>query len=262
MKMTDHIVDRSAISELSRRNVLMLLGGSLLSFALLPKRAVAASSGFTASGGADIPATTVRLGIEPYGDHSTLVIGLRQGFFKDVRIDIQPQPLGESTQLADVVPRLVSGSLDIVTWYGPIKVAALAHTSNLTMLGFVDAYIGTYILAAPWTKAQPVSSFVSGGKPFSEAVTLAIDQMKGKRVAIANDGAHRDFFNTVFALGGIKTSDVALQALEDNEQVQLANSGRLDYAEPLGCRPDSAADEPGMVSNRRHRGPFERSSAR
>jgi hypothetical protein len=59
--------------------------------------------------------------------------------------------------------------------------------------------------------------------------------MKGKRVAIANDGAHRDFFNTVFAFGGIKTSDVALQALEDNEQVQLANSGRLDYASPSGA---------------------------
>jgi ABC-type nitrate/sulfonate/bicarbonate transport system substrate-binding protein len=235
MKMTDHIVDSVATSELSRRKVLMLLGGSLLSLAIVPRRSLAASTGFTASAGGDIPAATVRLGIEPYGDHSTLVIGIRQGFFKDVGIDIEPQPLGESTQLADVVPRLASGSLDIVTWYGPIKVAALANTSNLTMLGFVDVYIGTYILAAPWTKAKPVNDFVSQGKPFSEAVTLAIDQMKGKRVALANDGAHRDFFNTVFALGGIKTSDVSLQALEDNEQVQLANSGRLDYASPSGA---------------------------
>src|SRR5260221_12563908 len=30
-------------------------------------------------------------------------------------IDIEPQPLGESTQLADVVPRLASGSLILIT---------------------------------------------------------------------------------------------------------------------------------------------------
>ncbi len=211
------------------------MGSTLLGLAVIPRVSLAGTGGFTPSAGADLPTVTVKTGIEPYGDHSTLVIGMRQGFFKDVGIDIQPQPLGESTQLADVVPRLSSGSLDIVTWYGPIKVASLPHTKNLTMLGFVDAYIGTYILAAPWTKAKPVSELASQGKPFTETMPAAVAQMKGKRVALANDGAHRDFFNTVFALGGLKTSDVALQALGDNEQVQLANSERLDYASPSGA---------------------------
>lgn len=233
--MSNRVVYSGATSELSRRKALLLLGSSLLGAGIIPRKSLAATNSFTPNSGTDIPGTTVRLGIEPYGDHSTLVIGIRQGFFKDVGIDIQPQPLGESTQLADVVPRLASGSLDIVTWYGPIKVASLAHTSNLTMLGFVDVYVGTYILAAPWTKAEAVTSFVSKGKPFSEAIALAAGQMKGKRVALANDGAHRDFFNTVFALGHLKASDVTLQALEDNEQVQLANSGKLDFASPSGA---------------------------
>ena len=55
MKMTDHIVDSEATSELSRRKVLMLLGGSLLSLAIVPRRSVAASTGFTASAGGSAP---------------------------------------------------------------------------------------------------------------------------------------------------------------------------------------------------------------
>ena len=231
----------------TRRHVLGT-GAALAGMALFPCRAIAASSlasgkylsapGGVASAvspGGTIPSATFKLGIEPYGDHSILVIGIRKDFYKDVGLDIEPQPLGESVQGPDVVPRLATAMLDAVTWYAPLKVAAAAQTPDITMLGFHDIYIGTYILAAPWTKAKKVTEFLSEGKTFASAMNLAAKQMVGKRVALANDGAHRDFFGTVFNLGGIGMDQVQLQALPDNEQVQLANSQRLDFASPSGA---------------------------
>lgn len=231
----------------SRRHMLGA-GTALAGMALFPFRGLAASplaagkfssmSGGVASAvsaGGTIPAATFKLGIEPYGDHSILVIGIRKNFYKDVGLDIQPQPLGESVQGPDVVPRLATGMLDAVTWYAPLKVAAAAQTPNITMLGFHDIYIGTYILAAPWTKAKKVTEFLAEGKSFAEAMNLAAKQMVGKRVALANDGAHRDFFGTVFTLGNVGMDQVQLQALPDNEQVQLGNSKGLDFASPSGA---------------------------
>jgi ABC-type nitrate/sulfonate/bicarbonate transport system substrate-binding protein len=242
----DHAIGRRH-GEFTRRHVLGA-GAALAGAALLPFGARAATplaagklssmAGGLESGvsaGAEIPKATFKLGIEPYGDHSILVIGIRKDFYKDVGLTIDPAPLGESIQGPDVVPRLATGALDAVTWYAPLKVAAAAQTPNITMLGFHDIYIGTYILAAPWTKAKKVTEFLAEGKSFADAMGLAAKQMIGKRVALANDGAHRDFFGTVFTLGGVSMDQVELQALPDNEQVQLGNSQRLDFASPSGA---------------------------
>lgn len=234
--------------DLSRRQILRG-ATALAAFSLLPGKVFAADTalaggrlasaeggiGAAVSAGADIPAATVRLGIMPYGDHSILVIGIQKGFYKDVGIAITPEPLGESVQANDAVARLGGNSLDITTWYSASKVAVMAQTSNMVMVGFHDVYIGTYILAAPWMKAKKIQEFVEEGHAFPEAMKLTVQQLIGKQVALANDGAHRDFFSTVFAVGEVGLDQVELQAIADNQQVQLANSQRLDFASPSGA---------------------------
>ena len=246
------MTDRKDISvprrALNRRQ--LLAGGSaLLALSLLPGRALAQVQSFAAgllssaeggvaakvAAGTDIPAATVRLGIMPFGDHSILSIGIGKGFYRDVGVKVMPEPMGEVVQVPDVVPRLSSGMLDITTWYTALKVGALAQTPNLTMIGFHDVYIGTYVLAAPWTNAKKVTEFEAEGKTFAEAMAETAKQMVGKRLAFANDGAHRDFFNTVFQTGGLSIDDIEFQAIPDNQQVQLANSKRLDFASPSGA---------------------------
>lgn len=188
----------------------------------------------TVKPGKDIPKSTVRLGIMPYGDHSLLVIGIEKGFYNDVGISIAPAPHGETVQINDAVARLSADALDITTWYAPSRVPTIAQAPDLVMFGYHDVYLGTYMLAAPWAKAHSVSDFVAEGKSFDEAMHAAMAQMKGKRVAIANDGAHRDFLNTIFSLSDTTVADIKLQAIPDNQQIQLANSQRLDYASPSG----------------------------
>jgi ABC-type nitrate/sulfonate/bicarbonate transport system substrate-binding protein len=241
----DHRTPRRA---LSRREALAG-SGALLAAALLPRSALAsvqslaagllssASGGVAAkvSAGSAIPASTVHLGIMPFGDHSILSIGIHEKYFDDVGIKIEPAPMGEVVQVSDAVPRLSTGQLDITTWYTALKVGALAQTPNLTMIGFHDVYIGTYVLAAPWTKAKKVTEFLAEGKTFPEAMAATATQMTGKNVAFANDGTHRDFFNTVFQIGGLSVDSVQFQAIPDNQQVQLANSKRLDFASPSGA---------------------------
>jgi ABC-type nitrate/sulfonate/bicarbonate transport system substrate-binding protein len=241
----DHRTPRRA---LSRREALAG-SGALLAATLLARSALAtvqslaasllssASGGVAAkvSAGSAIPASTVHLGIMPFGDHSILSIGIHEKYFDDVGIKIEPAPMGEVVQVSDAVPRLSTGQLDITTWYTALKVGALAQTPNLTMIGFHDVYIGTYVLAAPWTKAKKVTEFMAEGKTFPEAMAATATQLTGKNVAFANDGAHRDFFNTVFQIGGLSVDSVQFQAIPDNQQVQLANSKRLDFASPSGA---------------------------
>src|SRR5690349_3432044 len=43
--------------------------------------------------GTDIPKATVRYGLLPYGDNSMPVIGMQEGWFEDVGITVQPQPV-------------------------------------------------------------------------------------------------------------------------------------------------------------------------
>lgn len=235
------------LAGLTRR---VLLGTTFIAAAaLLPGQAFAQMSTFAAgryssaeggvaaavTPGTDIPAADLRLGIMPYGDHSILVIGIQAGFFTEAGISILPAPLGEITQIDEAVPRLAGNALDITTWYTSLKVGAMAQTPDLTMIGYHDVYIGTYMLAAPWTEAKTVDQFVAEGMTFEAAMNAAASQMVGKRVAIANDGAHRDFTNTLFTVGNIDPSSVTLQAIPDNQQVELANSQRLDFASPSGA---------------------------
>jgi ABC-type nitrate/sulfonate/bicarbonate transport system substrate-binding protein len=245
MGIAHHWTTRRA---LSRREALAG-GGTALAAALLPRSALAsvqslaagllssAAGGVAAkvSAGSTIPAATLRLGIMPFGDHSILSIGIHEKYYDDVGIKIEPAPMGEVVQVFDAVPRLSTGQLDITTWYTALKVGALAQTPNLTMIGFHDVYIGTYVLAAPWTKAKTVAEFLAEGKAFPEAMAATASQMTGKNVAFANGGAHRDFFNTVFQIGGLSVDTVQFQAIPDNQQVQLANSKRLDFASPSGA---------------------------
>lgn len=195
-----------------------------------------------------IPQTTVRLGIEPFADHSIYVIGIREGYYKDVGINISPSPLGEIVQVDQVVPRFLSNSLDIIGWYGPLKLSSLPATPGYKMFAFNDIYLGTELLASPSTKAKTVDSFLKQGVSFSEAMRKTMAQLAGKTVALANDGAHRAFFNIIFELGSLRTSAVKLLSISDNEMVSLASGGKLDYASPSGAAQEVELIDQGWYS--------------
>lgn len=185
--------------------------------------------------GTDIPKSTVRYGLLPYGDNSMPVIGMQNGWFEEVGITVQPQPVGSKVQDAQVVPKLVNDEIDMINWDGTVIIQTMTKAPDLKMVGFTDTYSGIYILAAPDSGAQTVADLVDGGTEFSEAMTTVMGQLVDKRVTLDNTGYHKTFFNTVFKLGEVDPSEFDLTTIDDAKMVQLAKAGDTDFCSPAGA---------------------------
>ena len=185
--------------------------------------------------GTDIPQATVRYGLLPYGDNSMPVIGMQKGWFDEVGITVQPQPVGSKVQDNQVVPKLVNDEIDMINWDGTVIIQTMTKAPDLKMIGFTDTYLGIYILGAPDSGAQTVADLVKGGQSFDQAMQTAVQQFVGKKVTLDNTGYHRSFFNTVFKLGGVDPSQLDLTTIDDAKMVQLAKAGDTDFASPAGA---------------------------
>lgn len=185
--------------------------------------------------GTDIPKATVRYGLLPYGDNSMPVIGMQKGWFDEVGVSIQPQPVGSKVQDNQVVPKLVNNEIDMINWDGTVIIQTMTKAPDLKQIGFTDTYLGIYILAAPNTGAKTVSDLVKSGQSFDQAMQTAVHQLVGKKVTLDNTGYHRSFFNTVFKLGGVDPSQFDLTTIDDAKMVQLAKAGDTDFASPAGA---------------------------
>lgn len=228
----------ASVAALLMLSVLVAACGSSSISSTSSKTATTAGAGipgFKVIAGTDIPTATVRYGLLPYGDNSMPVIGMQKGWFKDVGIKINPQPVGSKVQDNQVVPKLVNDEIDMINWDGTVIIQTMTQAPDLKQIGFTDTYLGIYILAAPNSDTKTVSELTANGTSFSDAMQQSIQQLKGKKVALDNTGYHRSFFNTVFDLGGIKPSDMDLTTIDDAKMVQLAKAGKINFASPAGA---------------------------
>lgn len=200
-----------------------------------PSTTTGAAGPLAVSAGGTIPTKTVKFGMAPFADGTFYVIAMRQGWFKDVGIDIAPAPTGLQVTPDNVVTKLVTGEADIATFYGPGKIASMAKAPELKMFGFSDTYVGTYILVSPGAKVKTVSELVADGMPFESAMKQALAPMKGKPVAFSNTGQHRDFLQQAFTLAGLTFGDVKVTSTTDAKILQLAKGGKTDYTSPEGA---------------------------
>jgi ABC-type nitrate/sulfonate/bicarbonate transport system substrate-binding protein len=185
--------------------------------------------------GTSIPTKTVKFGMAPFGDGSFYVIAMRNHWFGDVGIDVQPQPSGVEVTPDNVVQKMLTGEADVATFFGPGKIANLAKASQLKMFGFSDTYLGNYLLASPNSGAKPVAALVKSGVPFAQAIKQTMAAVKGQSVAFTNSGQHRDFLQGIFTLGGLKLTDVKATATNDARILGLANGGQVKFASPEGA---------------------------
>lgn len=236
------------VKHVSRREVLRLAGGSTAALTLGGVLAACggSSSSSTATSsaqlgplkveaGTDIPSATVRYGLLPYGDNSLPVIGMLKGWFKEVGINIQPQPVGSKVADNAVVPKLVNNEIDIVNWDGPTIIQSMVSAPQLRMFGFTDTSLAQRILAPPGSNLSTVSQLVKNGTPFPQAMKQVMKQLVGKRVGLSDSAYHSVFYSTVFQLGGVNPTQMKITPIEDSKMVQLGKAGQLDFASPAGA---------------------------
>ncbi|MEA2168262.1 MAG: hypothetical protein QOF76_1562 [Solirubrobacteraceae bacterium] len=192
-------------------------------------------SGLDVSTGSDIPKVTVKFGVAPFVDGAIYVIGMKQGWFDDVGIDIQPKPAGLQTTPDNAIAKIVSGDADIGVIFGPGKVQNQAKTPNIKLFGMANSFTGTQILVSPAKAQQSVGELVASGTSFDEAVKQAFAPMKGQAIGLSSTGQRRTFLQNYFKLAGLSFSDVKPISTEDSRILQLARGGHIDYASPEGA---------------------------
>lgn len=182
-----------------------------------------------------VPKVNVRFGMQPFGDHTIFVTGMTKGWFNEVGINIEPQPLGRDVPPGKAAQELVTGQLDMVSEYTPLAIQYMSQLPDIKVIGWNDINFGTFVFANPDLKLEGLQERLDSGESLEEAMKKIGDEMRGKRYAIEASGFHRIFYNTVAELGQFKlNSDVELSVLEDPQIVQQALGNKLDFASPAG----------------------------
>jgi ABC-type nitrate/sulfonate/bicarbonate transport system substrate-binding protein len=189
---------------------------------------------FEPSAGGEIPSADVRFAMWPFGDTTIGFIGIKQGFFDDVGINLVP---GEGeTRLIDQTPgELLSGQLDMASGYMPIQIQTFPKQPGIKMIQLHNTYVGNYLLASPRVGAKTYEEFSKSGASFEDAAKSAVRQIRGLRVALGTAGNNRDFFSTLLGIAGLTPKDFKLTVFDDAKILQLARAGDTDFAMPSGA---------------------------
>jgi ABC-type nitrate/sulfonate/bicarbonate transport system substrate-binding protein len=186
--------------------------------------------------GTDIPQTTVRLGMRPVANDTIYVIGIKQGWYKDVGISIAPPPYGNKSTFDNAIPLLINKQIDIEGLDPIPTIPTLKTVHDIRFIALSDLFQGFQILAAPGTHAKTLSAFVKQGLPFKTALKKTLDQMQGKTFTIPPVVGDRPFLHTAFSSAGLDyTKFTHVIVTPDSNMVALASGGKTDFVSPDGA---------------------------
>jgi hypothetical protein len=191
----------------------------------------------TKAGEPPIPSATVKFGFYPCCEDTSLpVIGIDQGFFKDVGISISPSDGGQFSDASQEEPAMERGTYDIATNYIPATLTALGTFGRkLPASMLYDIYLGDEILKSPTLKnVKTTTQFMAEGETFDEAAKNADAEMKG--ASLYTDPfltAQPPFYNLFLSFDNMTTKDLHMVFLQDTKILAAAEApGRVDYAYP------------------------------
>jgi ABC-type nitrate/sulfonate/bicarbonate transport system substrate-binding protein len=196
-------------------------------------------TGATAAAAPRIPKVTIRFGFYPCcADTAVPVVGMRQGFFKDVGITISPSNATQFSQASQFLPAMQRGDQDIVTAFSTTWLSTLnTFGMNLPPALLYDIYLGRDIIVAPRSGFKTTADYMKQGMKFPAAARKAVAQLKGK--TIYTDpfaGSQPPYYDILFSYGKITSKDVHFQFLSDDKILAAsATPGRVPFAFPLAA---------------------------
>jgi ABC-type nitrate/sulfonate/bicarbonate transport system substrate-binding protein len=216
---------------LDRRGFMKLAGGTALGAALIDMNPRAIDKAFAAA--PEIPAVTARFAMVSYTNHTWPIIGMRNGFFKDVGISLDPAD-GRIIFENQTVPLLQNKEADISTIFVGVLTPVLDKIKNVRPFLIHSYWQGNSILTGP-SGFKTLDDFMAMGKPFPEAAKLTVEQLKGQKLTVPPTISTRPWLEFIYGFGGIKLEDSDLVILEDPNAVQLAVSGGVPFSAPAGA---------------------------
>ena len=216
---------------LDRRGFMQLAGGTALGAALVELNPRAIDKAFAAA--PEIPAVAARFAMVSYTNHTWPVIGVRNGFFKDVGISLEPAD-GRIIFENQTVPLLQNKEVDISTIFVGVLTPVLDKIKNIRPFLIHSYWQGNTILTGP-SGFKTLDDFMAMGKPFAEAAKLTVEQLKGRKLSVPPTISTRPWLEFIYAFAGMKLEDSDLVILEDPNAVQLAVSGGVPFSAPAGA---------------------------
>ena len=182
--------------------------------------------------GTEVPQTDIKFGMRPYADNTFYIIAMKKGWFKDVGVNIVPQPYGLKVTDTNVVALLLNGQLDISSEYCPLMLPTYKTDRRLKCIAFVDNFLANAILANPKLHLKSFKDYIAQGMKFEEAIHAAIAPLEGKTLVGAPELSDRPFEEAVAKFAGVHWN---LQVLDDAKSLVLAKAGREDFVNPEGA---------------------------
>lgn len=172
-----------------------------------------------------IPEATIRFGVSGTVDHTTVAPGLAQGWFKEVGITLKDIVLTHAQRL----PTLVAGRIDVLDFYLPSTVPALAKTPNLKFIFLQDMFYGFAFMAHPDGGYKTFEDFRKEGLSPSEALKKAVQQMKGKRYLYSEIPSTMGFQEVLFKKADMSISDVKGIKMSQEKHLAVMLAGKADF---------------------------------
>lgn len=182
--------------------------------------------------GTEVPQTDIKFGMRPYADNTFYIIAMKKGWFKDVGVNIVPQPYGLKVTDTNVVALLLNGQLDISSEYCPLMLPTYKTDRRLKCIAFVDNFLANAILANPKLHLKSFKDYIKEGMTFEQAIRAAIAPLEGKTLVGAPELSDRPFEEAVAKFAGVHWN---LQVLDDSKSLVLAKAGREDFVNPEGA---------------------------
>lgn len=179
-----------------------------------------------------LPKKEVVLAQAPYNDHSYQSIGIKKGWFEEVGITITPKPMGKSLDMEQMAPALLAGQIEVGTMTTGVWIPAMDQSTSQKIFTYVDTFLGHAVLGNPNGHYKTFEEFHEEGMPFKQALTAAMEQLKGKTWAYSSETSERPFQQYILKESGMSFNDTNNLVLEDPKIVELATGGRADFASP------------------------------
>lgn len=177
-----------------------------------------------------IPKVEVRIGMAPFGDQTWAIIGMKQGWFEDAGIIIDPKPYGKVIPSEQRTAVMIAGTVDIMTGHAGSLLPVLKDAPNLKFFFGSNTFLGFAIVARSDMGYKSYKEFLKEEKDPEKAMQKTMAQLKGKVYAYAQIPANIAFVEQSLKKAGLSLDDVKSMVLEDSKIIAMMLTGRADFA--------------------------------
>jgi hypothetical protein len=183
--------------------------------------------------GIDIPQTSVSFGMRPYADNTFYVIGIKNGWFKDVGITITPEPYGLKTSENQWLSLLLNRQVDVNSATCSNLLPSYKSTDQLKCVGFAVTFSGSVMFANPKLGLKRLTDYMTPGVSLKQGLAEALKPLVGKTVYIPTSLSEKQFTEVPFKLAGLPLPNYV--TMEDSQMLLLAKTGRIEFMHPVGA---------------------------